>query len=211
MLQSRLVGNRNQWTSTVMTWSRLQGELAAATNAVKSPSRALGVTGRREEEKRSEEGEKCLVECRKRACELREEQSGDKRLKTHKQTGIKAQKKRENEDGEGKNLDATLDLCVEKNTEKVDPPIDGRRDEDADAGMTLEFRNRRRNGSDTRTSRSVPDLTTAGLEHDVESSSRAAASESVENGKKVDLFFLSFDLVHSFYKFICLAKATRGT
>ncbi|XP_070772557.1 THUMP domain-containing protein 2 [Enoplosus armatus] len=71
VLQSRLLGDKNQWTNAVMTWSRLQGELADRRTTVNSPSTALGVTKKKEEGRRSEEqreeGEKCDVKSRKSA------------------------------------------------------------------------------------------------------------------------------------------------
>ncbi|XP_061600885.1 THUMP domain-containing protein 2 [Cololabis saira] len=169
MLQSRLLEDRNQWSSAVMTWSRLQGEMAATTNTtIQHPSSPLGATGR------SEAGEKCLVESRKRPCEHKEEESRDYTVKNQQQNGIKAHGKKMKMDVE----DATFDLSGERNGEKVDPTIDRRREKDADAGMDVELSNYRSDTNVQRTSGSVSELTT--LEHNVESSSRTAASESME-------------------------------
>lgn len=60
LLQSRLLGDIDQWTSTVMTWSRLQRELKHRSYAV---NRLKGST--REE----------IVQCRN-VVEMSDEQSG---------------------------------------------------------------------------------------------------------------------------------------
>uniref|UniRef100_A0A1A7YYI5 THUMP domain containing 2 n=2 Tax=Iconisemion striatum TaxID=60296 RepID=A0A1A7YYI5_9TELE len=87
VLQSRLLGDRNQWTGAVRTWSRLQGELAANRNADKiTAKKARKET---EEEKGVEEEGKCLVECRKRTRELRVDEWESKKLRSDKQTNDK--------------------------------------------------------------------------------------------------------------------------
>ncbi|KAI3362778.1 hypothetical protein L3Q82_001833 [Scortum barcoo] len=80
VLQSRLLGDADQWRKAVMTWSRLQGELAVRRSTVKAPSTARRVTWKEEEE------EKCDVESRKSTEEQREE-SGDGRLRSDEQNG----------------------------------------------------------------------------------------------------------------------------
>ena len=51
MLQSKLLADRNEWTSGVMTWNRLQGELAHRKISVNTPSIRQKETSEREEEK----------------------------------------------------------------------------------------------------------------------------------------------------------------
>ncbi|KAK5882729.1 hypothetical protein CesoFtcFv8_021285 [Champsocephalus esox] len=64
VLQSRVLGDKDQWSSAVMTWSRLQGELSSRRRTtVKSQSTALGVTRKTGEEGRvSEELKREIVE-----------------------------------------------------------------------------------------------------------------------------------------------------
>ncbi|KAJ4948085.1 hypothetical protein JOQ06_019625 [Pogonophryne albipinna] len=64
VLQSRVLGDKDQWSSAVMTWSRLQGELSGRRRTtVKSQSTALGFTRKTGEEGRgSEELKRGLVE-----------------------------------------------------------------------------------------------------------------------------------------------------
>ncbi|XP_029927182.1 THUMP domain-containing protein 2 [Myripristis murdjan] len=53
-LQSRLIGERSEWTSAVMTWSRLQGELAHRRIAVHAPSITRPPTSTRNKKKEEE-------------------------------------------------------------------------------------------------------------------------------------------------------------
>ncbi|XP_031171965.1 THUMP domain-containing protein 2 [Sander lucioperca] len=55
VLQSRVLGDKNHWTSAVMTWSHLQGELEGRRTTVNPSSTALGVTMKKEEGSRIEE------------------------------------------------------------------------------------------------------------------------------------------------------------
>ncbi|KAM6997244.1 THUMP domain-containing protein 2 [Tautogolabrus adspersus] len=90
LLQSRLLGDRNQWACALMTWSRLQGELTARGRAGNPPSPALGMTRKTETGKRNEEQkqneEKYIWESTKSARERREEEN--RRLSNVKQSGM---------------------------------------------------------------------------------------------------------------------------
>lgn len=132
VLQSRLLGDRNQWTSAVMTWNRLQGELADRRTTVDTPSTALGVTRKREEgrggEERREEEERCSVESRESTGEQREEENGNRRQASGEQNGAQTLgKKRKGEkeergvervsDGDRKReKEASGQTCVEGQT-----------------------------------------------------------------------------------------------
>ncbi|KAM3605932.1 uncharacterized protein V6R79_007549 [Siganus canaliculatus] len=63
VLQEKLLGDHNEWTKAVMTWSCLQGELAHRRTTVTPPGTVLGVTTKRKEgregEEQRDEGEKC--------------------------------------------------------------------------------------------------------------------------------------------------------
>ncbi|KAK5882728.1 hypothetical protein CesoFtcFv8_021285 [Champsocephalus esox] len=73
VLQSRVLGDKDQWSSAVMTWSRLQGELSSRRRTtVKSQSTALGVTRKTGEEGRRIRGH--LRETEKRHCEEEDEE-----------------------------------------------------------------------------------------------------------------------------------------
>ncbi|XP_015251428.1 PREDICTED: THUMP domain-containing protein 2 isoform X1 [Cyprinodon variegatus] len=84
-LQSRLLGDRCQWIGTVMTWSRLQGELKASRNAVRMSMTQGAREKGRGSKRQSEEGELCHQESRKRACEFTSDDSDVKRLSGREQ------------------------------------------------------------------------------------------------------------------------------
>ncbi|XP_017284737.1 THUMP domain-containing protein 2 isoform X2 [Kryptolebias marmoratus] len=98
LLQTRLLGDRNQWSSAVMTWSRLQRELAASRKADKTQRNAMGERMEKEEGRGSEEGGKCILESRKRTRELSEEESEHKRLRSDEQNRPETLKKEREED-----------------------------------------------------------------------------------------------------------------
>uniref|UniRef100_A0A3B4FT40 THUMP domain containing 2 n=1 Tax=Pundamilia nyererei TaxID=303518 RepID=A0A3B4FT40_9CICH len=121
VLQSRLLGDKNQWTSAVMTWSRLQGELTGSKNTIKTSSPALGVTRKREDEMRgsdeqSREGEKSLVEFRSTGGERKEEID---KQRSGGQNGVStmAQKRKRDEEEEERKV-AAWDTGIEKTVEK---------------------------------------------------------------------------------------------
>lgn len=100
MLQSRLLGDKNQWTYAVMTWSRLQGEMADRRTSANAPRTVVEVTMDREEGRRSEKEEKRDEESRKRA-EGEREESANGRQRSGEQNGAQMlEKKRKRDDGE---------------------------------------------------------------------------------------------------------------
>ncbi|XP_072246737.1 THUMP domain-containing protein 2 isoform X2 [Leuresthes tenuis] len=180
VLLSRLLGDRDQWTKAAMTWSRLQRELAACRNAVKTPSTVLGVTGKREEGRGSEEGLKCPEVSRKRTCELREDESGNERLRRVEQNGIQISEKKRKKDTEEEA--EREDLSVEINVEKRESSeIDKKREEDT-AASAMEFSNLRKYRANFDGCRSVSDNESPELEHHVKSISRRVD----EMGKTVE-------------------------
>lgn len=92
MLQSRLLGDSKQWSSAVMTWSRLQGELAnrRSTDIIKRADLGTMRTqqGERGSEEQREEDKKCTVEPEISNVEQRKEESKNTRLKTRKENGV---------------------------------------------------------------------------------------------------------------------------
>ncbi|XP_044070884.1 THUMP domain-containing protein 2 isoform X2 [Siniperca chuatsi] len=199
VLQSRLLGDRNQWTSAVMTWSRLQGELAYRRTTVNTPSTALGVKRKREEgrsEQQREEEEKCDVETRKSTGEQREEEGGNRRQRSGEKNGAQTlEKKRKREkderavegvrDVERKREEETSDeTCIEDQT------LEKKRDDEEEVReMVMELSSCRKNGKHGVISGTDFNVT-PGLDHSVESSSRRMddmskdfAVESVENVK----------------------------
>lgn len=110
MLQSRILGDGNQWTSAVMTWSRLQGELADRRTTINTPRTAEGaVTKRREEERRSEE--ECDVQSQTCAGG-QTEASGSQR--SGKQNGTQSQerKRKRNDDEEEEEKGSAVQICA---------------------------------------------------------------------------------------------------
>ncbi|CAN9500030.1 unnamed protein product [Ophioblennius macclurei] len=128
LLQSKLFDDRNQWISAVMTWRRLQGELADSKTSAKTSSSALGVTTREEEDiKENGAWVKCTTEFSKSA----EHQEEGKR-RSHGQESDKANgtptlgKKRKRDDDEEGSC-AAMDSQVENNAEKSKKSTDVRR------------------------------------------------------------------------------------
>lgn len=186
VLQSRLLGDRDQWTSAVMTWRRLQGELAQRRTTVNTPSTALGATTKREEGRRSEEEEKCSVESRKSTGGQIEE-SGNKRQRSGEQSGAqtleKKRKRDDDEDDEEERRAAAQDHSGEKNVEKE-------RTSERE-GLSSCRKNGVMSGADFHT--------TPGLDHNVESGIRReddtvkdAAVQSVKNGNNPFSFYFNF-------------------
>ncbi|XP_041865929.1 THUMP domain-containing protein 2 [Melanotaenia boesemani] len=197
MLQSKLLAERYQWTSAVMTWSRLQGELAANSNAVKTPNTTQGLKKEREEEKGKKE--QCLVDPQKQRCTLKEEERENKRSRSCEPNEILTPVKKRNTDEDGNNV------------WKEEPPETDRRREE-EAAMALEFSSYRKNGTNLISSRFVSENTTQELEHIVESSSRAVdemgenkASENVENIS----FRISCKCNGSLSRFLCAQEVSK--
>ena len=180
VLQSRVLGDRNQWTSAAMTWSRLQGELADRRTTVNTPNTVLGVTRKREEGRGSER------ETVQRETVQRGEESSRETCGVEAQT-LEKKRKRDDE---------------EKESEKQRTPERERKrqyEEDAEEEerrMALEFSSCRQNG---RKGISETDLcgrgsicvdATSGLDLKVERSCRnmedmAEAEKNVEHGNKI--------------------------
>lgn len=119
MLQSRLLGDKNQLTGTLVTWSRLQRELAHKRTTVKTPATAVGLTTKREEGRRSEE-EKCSVESGK-STGGQAEDTGNGRQRSVTQNGaqtLEKKRKRDDEDDEEERRATALKHISEKNVEK---------------------------------------------------------------------------------------------
>uniref|UniRef100_A0A3B4Z1N9 Uncharacterized protein n=1 Tax=Stegastes partitus TaxID=144197 RepID=A0A3B4Z1N9_9TELE len=195
VLQSRLLGDRHQWSSAVMTWSRLQGELAGSRTTVKTPKPEEG----RGSEEQGEKGQNCLVECRKSPEEQREEENVNGRPRSGEQNGtqtLEKKRKRDHEEEEEEEVkERKVAASVENKVEKgKSSERQRRREEEAETGMDTEFSSCRKNGkheTDVSGRESVCDQQTAGLEQDEESSSRMVddkPTESVQNGMKMDHF-----------------------
>ncbi|KAM7408384.1 hypothetical protein PAMA_002212 [Pampus argenteus] len=182
VLQSRLLGDINEWTSAVMTWSHLQGELAGSRTTVNIPSTSLKRRRKREEgresEKQSKEKEKCDEEFRKNTGEQIEEESGaQKGEKISRETcWVEAQtleKKRKRGDEE----DASSDKNVEK--QRTSELEITREDDKEERRVVMEFVSCIQGGkkgmiseTDLNGRGSVCDHTTPQRDHNVESSSR---------------------------------------
>lgn len=203
VLQSRLLGDKNEWTSAVMTWSRLQGELADRRTTVNTPSTALGGRWKREEGRRSEqqgeEEEKCDVETRKSTEEQREEESGNGRQRSGEQNGAPTpvkKRKRDDEEAEGREV-AAFDSSSEINEEdEKTSERERRREGEEEREAVMEFsscRKRGKHGAISGTDFSGGDHAATGQDHTVEISRNRRmddlpkdfAVENVENGNKI--------------------------
>ncbi|XP_060896191.1 THUMP domain-containing protein 2 [Labrus mixtus] len=109
LLQSRLLGDRNQWACALMTWSRLQGELTGRGRAVNPPSSALGMTRKTEAGKKNEEQkqkeERYIGASTKSARERREEEEEDRRLSNVEQSGMKTLEKKSKREKEQRGIE----------------------------------------------------------------------------------------------------------
>ncbi|XP_034754723.1 THUMP domain-containing protein 2 isoform X2 [Etheostoma cragini] len=151
VLQSRVLGEKNRWTSAVMTWNHLQGQLEGRRTTVNPPNTALGVTMRRdegsrigeqrgkEEEKRNEEkksqrgqtlrGETCGAEAqilekkRKRDSEGKESNDGKN---AEKQRSPEKERKRQykEDDEEGKRKVMEFNGCGQSGKRAMIPDTD---------------------------------------------------------------------------------------
>ncbi|XP_053189029.1 THUMP domain-containing protein 2 [Scomber japonicus] len=173
VLQSRLLGSLNEWTSAVMTWSRLQGELAGRRTTVNIPSTSLkgrrkGEEGRENEELGKEE-EKCNEGFRINTGEQREEESEKGSLrspvqrgeKTSRETcGVEAQtleKKRKRDDEE--------EASSDKNVQKQRITREGDEEERRVVSCVQNGKKGTISETDLYGSGSVCDHTTPGLDH----------------------------------------------
>ncbi|XP_041803774.1 THUMP domain-containing protein 2 [Chelmon rostratus] len=152
LLQSRLLADSNQWTSAVITWSRLQGELADRRTAVNT-SATQELTMKREEGSRSEEEEKGDVESRKSTGAQREE-SRNRRLRSGGQNQaqtLEKKRKRDDEDEEEEMSGAAQDSSSEKKVEKeMTSEGERRREGEEEKGLVSKFSGCRKNGSSRR-------------------------------------------------------------
>uniref|UniRef100_A0A672HS67 THUMP domain-containing protein n=2 Tax=Salarias fasciatus TaxID=181472 RepID=A0A672HS67_SALFA len=118
LLHSRLLHDRNQWTCAVMTWFRLQGELADSKTTLKNPSAAQGVTMREEEDIK---GNGAWVKFTTELSKSTEHQKEDKRRSEEPESGkhngthtLGKKRKREEEERNSEGMDPQ----VEKNAEE---------------------------------------------------------------------------------------------
>ncbi|XP_010765757.1 THUMP domain-containing protein 2 [Notothenia coriiceps] len=182
VLQSRVLGDKDQWSSAVMTWSRLQGELSGRRRTtVKSQSTALGVTRKTGEEGRgSEELKREIVEREGQTC------------------GAEAQtleKKRKRDEGGNES-------SIDKNAEDQRTSERDRKrhceeeDEEERKGLSICRQNGKKgiiSETDLCGTGSVCDHATSGLHHNVEGSGRNVDNtpedltvQKVEHGKTTE-------------------------
>lgn len=93
MLQYRLLGDKNEWTSAVMTWRSLHGELASRKTAEITPHTEVGEMrkgkeGTGESRGQMEEEEKFHVQNRNRRGEQKDEECENRRLRSGKKNGV---------------------------------------------------------------------------------------------------------------------------
>lgn len=208
LLKSRLLGDRNQWTSTVITWRRLQGELAGKTT-VSMPSTALRVTIKRGSEEQKEEEEKCDEESQKHAADHGEEDSENGMLRSSKQNGTQTLEEKRNRETLHRGETQTLERKRKRDYEEESSSVSDEekwRISDRERKGVMDFRSCSQNEKSGMISEtdlfgrgSVCDHAPAGLEHRVEHSSgkiedmpEDLAVGNVEHGKKTDTLFSIF-------------------
>nr|XP_046257281.1 THUMP domain-containing protein 2 [Scatophagus argus] len=191
VLQSRLLGDSYQWTSAVLTWSRLQGELADRRTTVNTPGTGPQVTTRREE------GEKCHVESSESTGGQRQEKSNE-RQRSGEQNGaptLEKKRKRDEEEEVKERRDAARDSSSEKNVKKEKTSVREKcRGREEERGLVMEFCSSRTNGEHEVTSGtdfSGNNSATPGAAVNAESSLRRpddiAKDVVVENVEKVEI------------------------
>ncbi|KAL7383927.1 hypothetical protein ABVT39_020811 [Epinephelus coioides] len=128
VLQSRLLGDSNQWTSAVMTWSRLQGELAARRTTAKPQSTTLGVTRKREGGSWSEEPQSETVRrggtssgetCGSEAQTLEKKRKRDDEDKNAKKEGTSGRERERQDDEEGRRMVMEFSSCGQNGKEGI--------------------------------------------------------------------------------------------
>ncbi|XP_037638685.1 THUMP domain-containing protein 2 [Sebastes umbrosus] len=165
VLQSRVLGDRNQWTSAAMTWSRLQEELKGRRTTGNTPSTALGVTRKREEGsgseretvqretvQRGEESsrETCGVEAQ--TLEKKRKRDDEEKESENQRTSERERKRQyEEEDEEGKRMDVEFSSCKQNGRKGIsETDLDGRGSVcvDATSGLDLKVERSCRNMED---------------------------------------------------------------
>lgn len=193
VLQAKLLGDRDQWTSAVMTWRRLQGELAHRKTTVNTPSPALAVTTKGERRRRSEEGEKCNVESREGPAGQIEERSGARTSER--------KRKRDDEDDEEERRAAAHIHNDGENVEK-ERTSEGEKEK----ALVLESFSCRKNGVTSGADFDDRDHTIPGRDYStgkVDGMVEDAAVQSAENGNHFfQVFFEPLSTCFNFCSFI---------
>lgn len=193
VLQNRLLGDRSQWTSAVMTWSRLQGELAGRRTTVNKPTTA---PTKREEGRGSEE----------RETEQRGEKSSRETCGAEAQTPEK-KRKRDDEEKES-NIEKTAE--EERTSERERKRQDK---EDDEEGRRMEFCNCGQNEEKGKISEtdlygrgSVCVHATSEPDHNMERGCRDMAEDLTgENGNKINYFSQVFTFKVADFLFLFFA------
>lgn len=177
VLQAQLLGDRDQWHSAVMTWRRLQGELAHRKSTVDTPSPALAVTTKGERRRRSEEGEKGNVASRKGP-------GGQIEERTRAQTPER-KRKRNFEDDDEEERRAAAQIHSDGGNVARERPSEGEKE----LALVLESFSCRKTGVTSGEDFDDRDHTIPGQDYHVESSTgkvddmvKDAAVQSVESG-----------------------------
>lgn len=182
MLQAKLLGDRDQWTSAVMTWRRLQGELAHRKTPVNTASPPVAVTTKGERRRGSEEGEKCNVESRKGPRGQIEERSGARTPER--------KRKRDDEDDEEEERRAAAQIHSDGENVEKERTSEGEKEK----ALVLESFSCRKNGVTSGADFDDRDHTVPGLDYHVESNTgkvddlvEDAAVRSAESGNQAFL------------------------
>lgn len=171
MLQSRLLGDKDEWISAAMTWRRLQRELERGRAAVSTPSTVLGTTTKQEEGSRSEVEQRCNVESRRRSGgQGTENGSGGPGGGEQSRARTLEKKRKRDDENEEERTVAAQDFSSGKNEEK-----EGTTEREMGTGLDMEVRscgtNRVISGADMHEKEHI----TPGLAHSVECNIRTTA------------------------------------
>lgn len=159
VLQSRVLGDRNQWTSAAVTWSRLQEELKGRRTTGNTPSTALGVTRKREEGsgseretvQRGEESsrETCGVEAK--TLEKKRKRDDEEKESENQNTSERERKRQHEEEDEEGRMDVELSSCRQNGRKGItETDLDGKGSVclDATSGLDLKVEQSCRNMED---------------------------------------------------------------
>ncbi|KAM9364020.1 THUMP domain-containing protein 2 [Pholidichthys leucotaenia] len=118
VMQSKLLSDKNEWTSAVMTWSRLQGELTHSRTTVQTPGTAMGVRRKRDEARA------CRAKTNTSTVEQREEDSWNISPWSDEHNGSPkmGKKRKRDDDGDGERNHADLRSSfgkIDKNLESI--------------------------------------------------------------------------------------------
>lgn len=208
VLQSRLMGDKDQWISAAMTWRRLQRELERRRAAVSTRSTALGMTTKQEEGSRSEVEQRCNVESRGRSGgQSTENGSGGWGGGEQSRAWTLEKKRKRDDENEEVRTVAAQDFSSGKNEEKEGAP-----EREMGTGLDMEVNSCGTNRVVSGTDMHEKEHITPGLAHSVECNistttgmAERGAARKMTDGNNSCSFYFNFKL--NIFVFQCFGSS----